>query len=313
MKVIAIRQVADAIREFALAPLDGRPLENFTAGAHVECEVRLPDGRAAKRAYSLVNGPRDHDAYRIAVAKSVSGRGGSAFMHAVRTGQAIRVEAPRNDFPLLLNAVDTVLVAGGIGVTPILSMARQLGHTGLPFALHYAGRHRDAMAYMDEIQAIPGASIVCDQGDPARGLDLKRIVDQPAPGKHLYVCGPRPLIEATLDATTLAGWAKSNVHFELFGADGAQSGDRAFTVEFARSGRRAEVPVGKTILEVMEDIGLQPLFDCRRGECGICVADVIDGIPDHRDMNLSEREKSSGKLICTCVSRAAGTHLVIDA
>lgn len=313
MKVIAIRQVADAIREYTLVPLDGRPLDGFTAGAHIECEVRLPDGRAARRAYSLINGPRDCDAYHIAVAKSVAGRGGSAFMHAIEIGLAIRVETPRNDFPLVLNATETVLVAGGIGVTPILAMARQLRHAEMPFAVHYAGRHRQAMAYVDEIEGIPGASIVCDQGDPSKGLELARVVERPAPGRHLYVCGPRPLIEATRAAATAAGWEQSNVHFELFGADGAQSGDRSFTVDFARSGFRAEVPVGKTILDVMEENGLQPLFDCRRGECGICVADVLQGIPDHRDMNLSEREKASAKLICTCVSRAAGDLLVLDA
>ncbi len=311
MRVVEAAQRAEAVREFALAPADGQRLDGFSAGAHVECEVRLPNGRSGMRAYSLVNAPGETGVYRIAVALSGDGRGGSRFMHSLGAGDPIRVGSPRNDFPLVTTATETLLIAGGIGITPILAMARALGGRGAE--IHYAGRHRAAMAYADEVAAMPGARLVCDGGDPAKGLDLNALVAGPREGRHLYVCGPRPLIAATLAAAKAAGWPDARLHFELFGADDPRAGDRPFTAVFARSGKTAEVPVGRTILEVMEEIGLDPLFDCRRGECGICVTDVIDGEPDHRDMNLSEREKRAGKLICTCVSRARGERLVLDA
>ena len=313
MTIIAVRDVAEGIREFALAPTDGRPLDGFTAGAHVECEVTLPDGRAATRAYSLTNAPREDDAYRIAVNRAPEGRGGSAFMHGLAAGTMIRVGTPRNDFPLEMHAEDSLLIAGGIGITPILAMARALGHAHRPFAIHYVGRARELMAYGDEVAAIPGAALVCDGGDPAKGLAIAELVAAPRPGRHLYVCGPRPLIEAVLAAARVAGWQESHLHFELFGADPPAAGDAPFTVEFRRSGKTAEVPVGRTIMDVMEELGIEPLFDCRRGECGICVTDVVEGVPDHRDMNLSQREKEAGKLICTCVSRARTARLVLDA
>lgn len=313
MRITGLTDVAETIREFALVPVDGQRLDGFSAGAHLDCEVRLPDGRAAMRAYSLVNAPGDTAAYRIAVARSDAGRGGSTFMHALREGGTIRVGSPRNDFPLLMSASETLLLAGGIGITPILAMARALSHGGRPFEVHYVGRRREVMAYADEIEAMAGARLIFDGGDPARGLDLSAVLSGVREGRHLYVCGPRPLIDAVLAKAKEAGWPQRQLHFELFGADGPQSGDRSFTVEFARSCKTVDVPVGRTILDVMEEIGLDPLFDCRRGECGICVTDVIEGEPDHRDMNLSEREKRAGKLICTCVSRAKGGRLVLDA
>jgi vanillate O-demethylase ferredoxin subunit len=309
---VEVRQVADAVREVALAPLDGRPLESFSAGAHVECEVRLPDGRAATRAYSLINAPDNVSAYQIAVALADPGRGGSAFVYQLEVGVTVRVSTPRNDFPLAMSASESLLIAGGIGITPILAMARALARGGRPFELHYAGRQRSAMAFADEVEAIPSATLVCDGGDPARGLQLATILAMPRLGRHLYVCGPRPLIEATLAAAKGAGWSPATLHFELFGADGPKRGDKPFTVEFVRSGKSAEVGVGRTILDVMEELGLNPIFDCRRGECGVCVADIIEGQPDHRDMNLSNREKQAGKLICTCVSRATSERLVLD-
>lgn len=313
MTIAAVRDVADGIREFTLASIDGQPLEDFAAGAHIECAVMLPDGQRAVRAYSLINAPAEIDAYRIAVARAQDGRGGSAFMHGLAPGMTIGVGRPRNDFPLEPDAMDSLLIAGGIGITPILAMARALGRAGRSFTIHYAGRSRGAMAYGDEVAAMPGAALVCDGGDPGKGLAIAELVAGPRLSRHLYVCGPRPLIEAVLAAARAAGWPESHLHFELFGAEQPSAGDRAFTVEFARSGRTAEIPVGSSILDVMEQLGLAPLFDCRRGECGVCLTDVIDGLPDHRDMNLSQREKDAGKLICTCVSRARTERLVLDA
>jgi vanillate O-demethylase ferredoxin subunit len=313
MKIAGIRDVASGIREFELEPVDGKPLDNFSAGAHIECGVTLPDGKPGLRAYSLVNRPGEIDSYRIAVARSADSRGGSAYMHSLAPGDTLYVGRARNDFPLLLSAHTSLLVAGGIGVTPILAMARTLAHTGRPFQMHYVGRDRELMAYADEIEQLHGARVVVDGGDPSKGIDLANLLKDPPPACHLYVCGPRPLIEATLAEARTAGWTDRQLHFEMFGGEAPLSGDRPFTVEFALSGKVAEVAVGKTILDVMEELHLEPIFDCRRGECGVCVVDVLAGEPDHRDMNLSEREKNTGKLICTCVSRAKGDRIVLNA
>lgn len=313
MRVDSILDVADGIREISLVSDDGSPLDSFSAGAHIQCEVMLADGKLALRAYSLVNEPGDLASYRIAVAKSPESRGGSIFMHSLVPGDNVRVGRARNDFSLQLSASQSLLIAGGIGVTPILAMARTLGHTGRPFSMHYAGRDRSVMAYVDEAEKRHGAHVVTDGGDPSRGLDLAAIVRDPPTSGCLYVCGPRPLIEATLAVARSSGWANRQLHFELFGGEAPQSGDTPFTVEFTLSGKSALVPVGKTILDVMEELDLAPIFDCRRGECGVCVVDVLSGDPDHRDMNLSEREKASGKLICTCVSRAKGDRIVLAA
>ena len=153
MRVEGIVDVAAGIREISIAPLDGEPLDSFSAGAHIECEVTLADGKQGLRAYSLVNAPGDAACYRIAVALSADSRGGSIFMHSLKLGEAIRVGRARNDFPLQLSVSESLLIAGGIGVTPILSMARTLGHTGRPFRMHYAGRDRSVMAYVDEAEA----------------------------------------------------------------------------------------------------------------------------------------------------------------
>lgn len=303
--VTAVRRLTPEIVELTIVPEGG--VARFEAGAHILCEVMLSDGSAASRAYSLVNGPDDRQVYRIAVALAEGTRGGSRFMHGLTAGDRIRVSLPRNDFPLRKVMDRALLIAGGIGITPLLSMALVLKARNLPFALHYGGRRLEAMAYADVVGAMPEARLT--EGD----LDLAAVVGRPAPGLHLYVCGPRALIAATMGAAEAAGWQRDSVHFELFAAEAEEGSDTPFTVDLRASGITLEVGVGTTILDAMIAVGLDPIFDCRRGECGICVVDVIEGVPDHRDMNLSAREKAEGKLICTCVSRSQTAHLVLNA
>ncbi|MDB5364594.1 MAG: vanB3 [Rhodospirillales bacterium] len=311
MVVAETRLVAEAVREFRLRPAEPHRVAEFVPGAHVQCEVTLPGGDKALRAYSLLNAPHDRDGYVIAVARAEDGAGGSAFLHGVAPGTLLAVTEPKNDFPLSDDAGEHLLLAGGIGITPLLAMARTLTQRGAKFHLTYAGRRPAAMAYHDEVQALPNATVICDGGDPRNGVDLAALLAGPRRDLHFYVCGPRKLIEAALTVARAQGWAESNLHFELFSADATRSGDVGFTVEIQSTGQTLQIPHDRTILDVLIEAGLDPIYDCKRGECGICVTEIADGVPDHRDMTLSQREKDEGKSLCTCVSRAKSSRLVL--
>jgi ferredoxin-NADP reductase len=313
--VADIRALTPAIKRFALRCADGGALPPFTAGAHIDVSVTLPGGVPGRRSYSLVNSTVERDRYEIAVLREPQGSGGSAFMHQqVRVGDHLVASAPRNDFPLADQAREHWLIAGGIGITPILAMARVLAASGQPFALHYCARSVDAMAYREEIAALAGARtrFYFDGGDPAQGLDLAVLLAAPAPGRHVYVCGPKGMIDGVLGNCQAAQWPREQVHFELFTSAKAEAGDQAFEVVLARSGRSVPIPAGKTILEMLLAAGEEPLSDCQRGECGVCVTEVLAGDPLHRDYYLTDSEKAAGKSMCICVSRARGAKLVLD-
>jgi ferredoxin-NADP reductase len=310
-----IRSLTPAIKRFELRRSEGGELPSFTAGAHIDVAVILPDGAPARRSYSLVNSPAERARYEIAVLREPQGSGGSTFMHErVTIGDRLAASAPRNDFPLAADAREHCLIAGGIGITPILAMARALAAAAQPFDLHYCARSPDAMAYRDEIAALADdrARFYFDGGDPSRGLDLGALLATPVPGRHLYVCGPRGMIDAALTRCQAAQWPREQVHFELFTPAKAEAGDQAFEVVLGRSGRSVRVPAGKTILETLLEAGEEPLSDCRRGECGVCVTEVLAGAPLHRDYYLTESEKAAGKSMCICVSRSRSGKLVLD-
>jgi vanillate O-demethylase ferredoxin subunit len=154
--------------------------------------------------------------------------------------------------------------------------------------------------------------VVHDGGDPSRGLDLRAVLSHPQPGRHLHVCGPRGMVQAVVDTARTLGWPDDHVHFELFAGALQQTGDAPFEVRTLRSGKTLTVPPDRSLLDVLIAAGLDPLYDCRQGDCGVCAVDVVEGIPDHRDHNLSAREKAEGRTLCTCVSRAKTAHLVLD-
>lgn len=320
LRVHRIAQLTTRVRAFTLADAQGAALPAAEAGAHIEVEVEMAPGRKGYRAYSLVltaeqDGPAD---YEIAVQHEEAGSGGSRFMHGLREGDLLRARAPANHFGLEGRADGTsehLLLAGGIGITPILSMARVLAGRGERFALHYAARSPEAMPYQEQVRALPGSSLYFDGGDPARGIPLGQVLSSPQPGqpqRHLYVCGPRGLIEAAVQAAAQNGWPDDCVHYELFSGALAAEGDGAFEVECARSGRVLSVPAKASILDVLVEHGFDPLFDCRTGSCGVCVTPVLAGVPDHRDSTLSAAEKSAGRQVCICVSRARTPRLVLD-
>ncbi|AJW94695.1 PDR/VanB family oxidoreductase [Burkholderia gladioli] len=311
MRVARIDSLTPTIRRLHLVAADGRPLPPFEAGAHLGVHVPLGE-RSQRRAYSLVN-PGGEDAhYEIAVLLEPAGSGGSRWMHALEVGQLLEADPPRNDFRLATDARRHLLIAGGIGITPILAMARTLAAAGAPHALHYAARDAAAMAYRDEVAALAHARCWFDGGDPRRGLPLADTIGTFEAGTHLYVCGPAGLVAATLDTARRLGWPDDALHSELFAAPAAPTdADAAFEVHLAASGRVLAVPAGTSVLDAMIAAGLDPLYDCRRGDCGVCTAQLLDGEPEHRDICLTGDEHAEGRF-CPCVSRAKSARLVLD-
>ena len=303
-----------------LGAADAAALPGFSAGAHIKVQVTLPDGQLDWRQYSLINFSQAPDAtsaptaYHIAVRREDTGRGGSRWMHEqLPVGTAVMVEPPRNDFALHPTQDVSVMIAGGIGITPLASMAAQRRAENAPVRLHYAGRSRALMAFLPELQNMLGTDLYVHADDEAGApLDIAALLDACGPTDQVHVCGPKVMLDAVLVHAHARGWPSERVHFELFTAPTPQLGDHAFELVLAQSGQTLHVPADKSILDVLIDAGCDPMFDCKRGECGICMADVIEGEPDHRDYALTDSEKKGGKVIQTCVSRCKGQRLVLD-
>lgn len=308
LRIERIDPLTPQIRRLILVAEAGEALPDFTPGAHIE--VQIPGSKPMWRAYSLVN-LADASHYEIAVQLEAQSSGGSRWIHGLQVGQPLLVRAPKNHFPLLPDAEDYLLIAGGIGITPMLGMARSLAARRQPFALHYAGREANRMAYLDEVRTLDSAHCWISAGDPARRLPLGEVLASPAHGRQLYVCGPKSLISSVLQTARELGWDDSQLHSELFIGSLDADAAGAFEVELRSSGVTLQVPASKSVLEAMIEADLDPMFDCRRGDCGVCVAQVLEGAADHRDICLSERERADGSF-CTCVSRAAGARLVLD-
>lgn len=308
--VLAVKKLTERISEFRIAGPDGAALPDYAAGAHLRFD--LPDGDT--RAYSLITfdpvpaGPAD---YRIAVQREPDGKGGSVHMHGLTAGSQVTFTAPKNDFPLTAGA-PAVLLAGGIGITPMISMATTLRANGQAFDFHYSGRSAPLMAYAADLRTTFGDALHlhCDD-DPSCALDLDAVIGGLGKDAHLYVCGPKGLIEAAKSKADAAGIPTGRIHFELFDAPQDQEGDSAFEVEI-NSGEVFTVAAGQTIIEVLEEGGVDVMYDCQRGDCGICQCDVISGTPDHRDVVLSEDERAAGKVMQICVSRSKSPRLVLD-
>ncbi|MGX1021095.1 ferredoxin-NADP reductase [Pseudomonas sp. Y3 TE3536] len=308
LKVEKIESLTPRIRRVVLTTLDNAPLPDFTPGAHIE--LHIPGGRKQKRAYSIVNlSARDH--YEIAVQLDEQSTGGSKWVHSLVEGQQVEVEIPKNHFPLIAEAEHYVLIAGGIGITPMLSMARALVESEQAFTLHYAGRDASNMAYLAEVQCLENSQCWISGGDASKRFPAARVLANPGSNTHLYICGPTQMITAVIQTARELGWPEEQVHYELFAGALEVDGDQAFEVELRGSGVTLTVNAGQNLLDVMVEAGLDPMFDCRRGDCGVCVTQILDGEADHRDICLSDRERSGGAF-CTCVSRAKTAKLVLD-
>lgn len=310
LEVRQIRLEAEAIASYELVGIDGAPLPRFAAGAHVD--LHLPGGLV--RSYSLVNDPAETDRYLIAVQRAEPGRGGSAWMHAVpRVGDRLRVSGPANDFALADTQAFSLLIAGGIGITPLLSMARTLHRLGRRWALHYAARSPRQAAFVGALAALrgPSASVsTCFGSDRGSRLDLRRLVDDAPPEAHLYCCGPSRMIDEFIDAC--ASRPAATVHVERFGASAAAATEGGFELWLERSGRRIEVGLGRSILETLLDHGVAVQYACMAGVCGTCRTPVVAGEPDHRDGFLTDEERRANRSIMICCSGSRSRTLVLD-
>ncbi|MGE5772338.1 MAG: PDR/VanB family oxidoreductase [Hyphomicrobiales bacterium] len=309
LRVTRNEEIADGIHLLEFRDPAGNQLPEFTAGAHIA--VRVPNGMLRK--YSLCNDPAEHDRYQIAVKRDISGRGGScSLIDDVRAGAELMVTAPVNDFALPPRAQDFLFIAGGIGVTPIMAMIRQVMAEGKHFRLFYCSRSPETTAFREELSAQHFKNTVTihyDQGDASRSLDLRPILAERKNREHLYCCGPRPLMEAVRAMTD--HWSPTAVHFEAFSdAETHKAGDKPFKVRLAHSGEVLDVPTTKTILEVLRDHGLDVPSSCETGTCGTCRTKLLAGEADHRDLVLAEHERKDTIMIC--VSRAHSEEITID-
>lgn len=312
VEVKARHDEAQDIVTFELADPHGRPLPAFSAGAHID--VRLKDGLV--RQYSLCNHPEERDRYLIGVLRDPASRGGSAAMHEeIQVGDLIQISAPKNHFPLK-PAGRTLLLAGGIGITPILCMAERLAHTDAEFELHYCTRSPERTAFRERIAASGFAERVhfhFDDGAAEQKLDLEALVATPAPDARVYVCGPTGFIEAVLSACKAAGWPSERLHTEYFtGAVTDTADDDSFKVKIASSGASFTVPADKTVHQVLSENGIEIMVSCEQGVCGTCLTRVLEGEPDHRDLYLDDDEHAANDQFTPCCSRAKSKVLVLD-
>lgn len=313
--VISSEAATPQIRTIELTSEDGRALPPYRAGAHIK--VQLPDG--GERPYSLVNtdpspdATKDPQSYRLGVRLEEDSAGGSCFMHALKAGDVLTATGPENQFAVRQEDTPIVLIAGGIGITPILSMASELRAAGRPFDFHYCGRTRTALAFVVPLQAICGDALTlhCDD-EPDTAIDLDAVVKASPSDAHLYVCGPRGMIEAVREQAHEAGIDKDHVHFELFSKHDEQVAGGSFEVEISSTGEVFTIPPDRSIIEVLEEAGVDLIYDCQRGDCGICQTGVIDGVPDHRDVILTDDERAANDVMQICVSRAKSDRLVLD-
>lgn len=304
------REAEDILGLELVSTTPNEPLPAAGPGAHVSLHL----GSGHVRSYSLTN-PGERHRWTLAVHLDPASRGGSKWIHeALRPGATLEVEGPHNHFALDETAPHSVLIAGGIGVTPLLAMARRLAALGRPWTLHYVARSRARMAFADtlrDLAARGGASLhlhCTQEGDPR--LDLPAIVAALPEGAHVYACGPAGLMAAFEAAT--AALPRQRVHLEHFASTQQAATDGGYTVKLARDGRSLPIAKGRSILDALIEVGLQPPHSCREGTCGSCETRVLEGTPDHRDEVLTDDERAAGTRMMICCSGAKSPVLVLD-
>jgi len=289
----------------------GQLLPAFEAGAHVD--IHLKSGLV--RQYSLCGDPANAGAYRLGVLKDPASRGGSLAVHELlQEGREIEISLPRNHFPLAGDARRSILIGGGIGITPMVAMAYALNARDSDFDLHYCGRSRSRSAFLDELgnaAFAPRVHTHFDDEAVEQKLDLPKVLGTPQPGVHVYVCGPAGFMDWVIAQALAAGYADDHVHREYFQIEVDASG-AGFEVVAQRSGKTVQVAEGQSIVDALTAVGIKIEVSCEQGVCGTCLCDVIEGEPDHRDVYLTDDEKSANDQILVCCSRAKSKKLVLD-
>lgn len=302
------RPLAKDIVEVELQSADGGPLPDWEAGAHIDLYIRS----GLVRQYSLTGDPAT-GRYLIGVLKEVASRGGSQAVHeALSKGCRLQIGRPRNNFPLVPEAAHSILFAGGIGVTPMLSMAHALAANGASWEMHYCVRTEDRLAFQDELAGFgERARLHVDTGPAAQRLDIGAVLANPSPDRHLYVCGPNGFMDFVTSSAEAMGWDKAQIHLERFGAEVNTDG-APFTVVARKSNARFDVAPGETIADGLRRSGIDIQVSCQSGVCGVCLTRVLEGTPDHRDLVQTDREKAENAQLTVCCSRSKTRTLVLE-
>lgn len=291
---------------------DDAEFPDFAAGAHVD--VLVDSAAMLVRQYSLCGPPRDRTRYRLAVLAETASRGGSLGMHRLRKGDRLRISHPRNRFGLVPGARRHLLLAGGIGVTPLLAMAHELDAGNADYEFHYCARSRPDAAFLDELEHHPRVWLHFDDGPDDQRLSPATDIGPPDPGTAVYVCGPAGFMDFVISAAIAAGWSAEAIHKERFAPVddvASHTAGGAFTVRLARTGGEYEIKEGESVLDVLLANDVDAPYSCQQGICGECVVRVLAGNPDHRDDVLTDRERTDG-LFTTCSSRAHSPILELD-
>lgn len=306
LRLVAIRYAARDTHLYEFARPDGGVLPDTEPGAHIG--LHLPNG--LMRQYSLTSAGPAPRSYMVGIKRDPQSRGGSRWIHDnLKVGTLLEVDPPRNNFALVEDAAETVLVAGGIGITPIMAMVERLRALGRKYRLYYSCRSRDDAAFRTELEA-GGATTFHFDADTGKVLDMAAVVASVPAGAHLYCCGPAPMLAAFETAT--AGRPAAQIHVEYFTPRHEAATGGGFVVELARSGREFTIGEGQTILGVLRDGGVDVAYSCEEGICGACETRVVSGTPDHRDSILSEAERAASKTMMICCSGAKTARLVLD-
>lgn len=315
LRVKVARKTKEAldICSFEFVEESGKELPGFSAGSHIDVEV----APGVTRQYSLCNDSSETHRYVIAVLREAAGRGGSAAMHdRVEVGDELTISAPKNHFPLAHGATSSLLIAGGIGVTPLLCMAERLHAMGAPFDMHYCARSRARAAFVDHIVAstyAPSVRFHFDDEGAEQRFDISQQLSSPQRGTHLYVCGPKGFMDAVLFAARAQGWAEAQLHYEFFSVGVVtHSSDSGFEVLLASSGRLVMVPKDKSVVQALDEAGISIPVSCEQGVCGTCLTRVLSGEPDHRDLYLTPDEHAANDQFMPCCSRSKSARLVLD-
>lgn len=300
---------AEGICTIELVAAGGGELPAFAAGAHIDVHVN-----GLVRQYSLCNAANERHRYVIGVLRDPASRGGSVAMHGLVRHQQILIGPPRNHFPLVDGAHPSLLLAGGIGITPILAMARVLDAQERSYELHYCTRNLARTAFTTTLNSLGGTVLVHhDEGDAAQKFDVAATLAGCSADTHLYVCGPTGFMDHVIAAAQAAGWSAQRIHSERFGARAqAPSDETAFEVCIASTGQRHWVPEGVSITDVLRMQGIEIPVSCEQGVCGTCLTRVVSGQPDHRDVFLTDKERASNDCMTPCCSRALSRSLTLD-
>jgi tetrachlorobenzoquinone reductase len=307
VRLTGIRYAARDTHVFELRKADGAPFPEVDPGAHID--IHLPNNLI--RQYSLLHAGPGLRVYSIAVKRDPNSRGGSVFMHEdLRVGAQLKISKPRNHFPLHLDGAANILLAGGIGITPIYCMANRLCELNKPWRLFYAAQTRADAAFLEELAQLKNVAFHFDNEQAGNLLDIEEIIREAPISSHFYCCGPTPMITAF--ETAARDVPSERVHVEHFTAASTPAVEGGFVVELARSKMEFSIPAGKTILEVLVAAGVQVPHSCESGVCGSCETRILMGQADHRDSILDERERSEGRTMMICCSGSKSERLILD-